>query len=82
MITPMQQPHAVETAECLEALATTETGLSEKEAARRLVEYGPNRLPVPCRRSRALRFLGHFHNVLIYVLIVAVNRYRVLGPLG
>lgn len=71
MITPLQQPHAVETAKCLEALATTETGLSPKEAVRRLAEHGQNRLPVPPRRSLVLRFLAHFKNVLVYVLILA-----------
>ncbi|MGO4910355.1 HAD-IC family P-type ATPase [Pseudorhodobacter sp. W20_MBD10_FR17] len=71
MISPLQHPHAKDTAECYEAMATTETGLSDKEAARRLVEHGPNRLPVLRRRSRVLRFLAHFHNVLVYVLIIA-----------
>lgn len=71
MITPLQKPHAIETTKCFKALATTETGLSPKEAAQRLVEHGPNRLPAPPRRSPLLRFFAHFHNVLIYVLIVA-----------
>ncbi len=55
----------------LEELGTTTAGLSGDEAARRLVRHGPNRLPEPRRRSQAMRFLAHFHNVLIYVLIAA-----------
>src|SRR5690606_32802645 len=30
---------------------------------------GPNRLPTAVKRSVFLRFLSHFHNILIYVLI-------------
>ena len=56
MITHLQKPHASDTAECFEVMATTETGLSENEAARRLVEYGPNKLLVRRPRSRVLRF--------------------------
>lgn len=46
-------------------------GLSDAEAASRLEKFGPNRLPAPKGRHPALRFLAHFHNVLIYVLIGA-----------
>jgi magnesium-transporting ATPase (P-type) len=47
------------------------TGLSASEAALRFDRYGANRLPEPPRRSPILRFLSHFHNVLIYVLLGA-----------
>ncbi len=55
----------------LNALATTGSGLTSDEATRRLAEGRPNRLPEPPRRSAILRFLTHFHNVLIYVLIAS-----------
>jgi calcium-translocating P-type ATPase len=48
-----------------------EAGLSMEEAAIRLERYGPNRLAEPKRRHPLVRFLYQFHNVLIYVLIVA-----------
>lgn len=51
------------------ALTTKATGLSDAMAAERLAKYGPNRLPAPPKRNPILRFLAHFHNVLIYVLI-------------
>ncbi|NBB82700.1 MAG: HAD-IC family P-type ATPase, partial [Alphaproteobacteria bacterium] len=38
---------------------------------RRLAAHGPNRLPEPPPRHPVLRFLAHFHNVLIYVLIAS-----------
>jgi len=46
-------------------------GLSSVEASRRIAEHGRNRLPDLPRRSPLLRFLSHFHNVLIYVLIAS-----------
>ena len=53
----------------LHALKTTANGLSQTEAATRLETHGPNRLPEAAKRSALLRFLLHFHNVLIYVLL-------------
>lgn len=43
--------------------------MSDTDAAARFEAHGPNRLPAPPKRSAILRFLAHFHNVLIYVLI-------------
>ncbi len=53
----------------LHALKTTANGLSQTEAVTRLETHGPNRLPEAAKRSALLRFLLHFHNVLIYVLL-------------
>ncbi|WP_126462992.1 cation-translocating P-type ATPase [Sulfuritortus calidifontis] len=64
--------HAETAAAAIERLATVETtGLSRHEAARRLAQYGPNRLPPPRRRGPLLRMLLQFHNPLIYVLLAA-----------
>lgn len=57
--------------EALAALSVTEEGLSQLEATRRLKQYGLNRLPDQPRRNPIVRFLLHFHNLLIYVLLVA-----------
>ncbi|WP_273522835.1 cation-transporting P-type ATPase [Rhodosalinus sediminis] len=64
-------PHAMTPEAALEALASRPGGLDAAEAARRHAEHGPNRLPEPPKRSPILRFLSHFHNVLIYVLIAS-----------
>ncbi|WP_371060242.1 cation-transporting P-type ATPase [Rhodosalinus sp. 5P4] len=64
-------PHARPAADLLDAFATGPDGLGAGEAARRLTEHGPNRLPEPPAPNPVLRFLGHFHNVLIYVLIAS-----------
>jgi hypothetical protein len=50
---------------------TATKGLSSGEAARRLAESGPNRLPEAARRGPVVRFLQQFHNLLIYVLLAA-----------
>ena len=67
--------------EALAALDTATDGLSEQEAERRLEEFGPNRLPEGPRQNLLLRFLSHFHNILIYVLIGAAVITALLGHL-
>lgn len=52
-------------------IVSVETGLSYEEAARRLVQYGHNSLPLSKRRGFWLRFALQFHNPLIYVLLAA-----------
>lgn len=63
--------HAAPVEATLTALDATPKGLSQNEAELRLQKFGANRLPEPPRRSPFLRFLAHFHNVLIYVLLGA-----------
>jgi len=63
--------HARPAATCLAELDASPEGLTAQEAARRLTEHGPNRLPVVHSRGPILRFLLQFHNVLIYVLLGA-----------
>ena len=67
----LTNPHALDPADCLAALEASPAGLTSSEAARRLAEHGPNRLPEVRGRGPVLRFLMQFHNVLIYVLIGA-----------
>ncbi|BAQ68407.1 H+ transporting ATPase, proton pump [Rhodovulum sulfidophilum] len=65
--------HALTAEESLAELSAGPGGLAPAEAAERLALYGPNRLPEPPGRNAVLRFLAQFHNVLIYVLIVAAG---------
>ena len=71
--------HAEEAAAVLDALHTRAEGLNAEEAAQRLVQHGPNRLPQAPRKHPLLRFLAHFHNVLIYVLLAAAAVTAALG---
>ena len=52
-------------------LSGTAGGLSETEAARRLETFGHNRVPARAKTPVFLRFLRHFNNALIYVLIAS-----------
>jgi len=67
----LNSPHAMEGADCLLAIESTESGLSAEGAVHRLKIYGPNRLPEARARGPLKRFILHFHNVLIYVLMGA-----------
>ncbi len=63
--------HAAPVASVVDGLGTRLEGLTQEEAARRLAQYGPNRLRPPSRRGPLVRFLFQFHNVLVYVLLAA-----------
>lgn len=61
--------HTLSKDHVLDCLETSLEGLADSEADSRLEKSGPNRLPEPPRRGAVLRFLLHFHNILIYVLL-------------
>jgi len=71
--------HALPPEAVLASVQSQLSGLSEIEAQKRLVTFGPNQMPEPPHRSSVLRFLSHFHNVLIYVLMGAAVITGVLG---
>ena len=71
--------HALDADDALRRLATTRDGLAGDEAVRRLAADGPNRLPAAPRRGPLARFLLQFHNLLIYVLVVAAVVTFALG---
>jgi magnesium-transporting ATPase (P-type) len=71
--------HALAVDAALARLRSTQHGLAAEEAARRLAESGPNRLPAATRRHPLARFALHFHNVLIYVLLGAAAITASLG---
>ena len=55
----------------LDELQTTEQGLSEAEAARRLSEYGPNRLAAGKKKSNLQRFFEELKDPMILILLAA-----------
>ena len=72
--------HSLSRAEVVERLATSaERGLEPSEASARLEKYGPNRLPTGKKRGPFARFASQFHNVLVYVLLVAGFTKLMLG---
>ncbi|UCG79486.1 MAG: cation-translocating P-type ATPase [Nitrospirota bacterium] len=60
-------------------LDTTRQGLAPGEAAKRLVEFGPNRLEEKKRRSPLKMFFDQFRDFMIIILVVAAV---VAGALG
>ncbi len=72
--------HAVAAAEALAQLQVDPgDGLSTEEAQRRLQQYGPNRIEAAAKAGPLKRFLLQFHNVLIYILLVAAVGTALLG---
>ncbi len=64
--------HSMQAPDVLKELSTdSRTGLTDEEAQRRLVEYGPNRLTARKGKGPFLRFLLQFHQPLIYILLAA-----------
>jgi len=64
--------HAISVDEVMGRLATDGAkGLNPADAAARLQQYGPNRLPEGKRRGPLARLLAQFNNVLIYILLGA-----------
>lgn len=79
VVTTNHNWHNITHEQALSYLETTHAGLSEAEAEKRLSEFGPNQLPEPPRKNPILRFVQHFHNILIYVLIAAATITALLG---
>lgn len=67
----LDRPHGREVDDVAAALRTDPAGLSTPEAAARLTAVGPNLLPEPARTPAWLRFLSHFNDTLIYILLAA-----------
>ena len=65
--------------ETLTSTHSTPEGISGAEAATRLQQYGENALPQKAGKPAWLRFLAHFNDVLIYVLLAAALLTAVMG---
>ena len=57
--------------ETLASVQSTPEGISGTEATTRLQQYGENALPQKPGKPAWLRFIVHFNDVLIYVLLAA-----------
>ncbi|ATD67880.1 carbonate dehydratase [Luteimonas chenhongjianii] len=63
--------HSLDAEACLRLLAATTEGLASADAAARLRRYGENALPPPTPTPGWRRFLRHFNDPLILVLLAA-----------
>ncbi|MDR0299156.1 MAG: cation-translocating P-type ATPase [Streptococcaceae bacterium] len=57
--------------EVLEEVKSSENGLSQQEAAKRLATYGRNELTAAKKKSIFAKFLGQFKDLMIIILLVA-----------
>ncbi|WP_305909678.1 cation-transporting P-type ATPase [Methylomarinum sp. Ch1-1] len=71
--------HALDPEQVLVKLNASESGLAPAEVSKRQRRYGLNRLPESKSRSAILRFFGQFHNLLIYVLLIAALITYLIG---
>ncbi len=71
--------HTLPVEAVLSLLESTPDGLTHEEAARRLIQYGPNELQKGRRISPWAIFLQQFKNVLIIILLIAVGLSAILG---
>ncbi|MCY0773097.1 cation-transporting P-type ATPase [Enterobacter cloacae complex sp. 2022EL-00788] len=65
--------------ETLTNIQSSPDGLSRTEATARLEQYGENALPQKAGKPGWLRFLAHFNDVLIYVLLAAALLKLIMG---
>jgi magnesium-transporting ATPase (P-type) len=77
--TPAPHWHALPLEEVHSHWQSSRSGLSAAEARARLERYGPNMLVPPEKAGALVRFLRHFHNVLIYILLFAALGTALLG---
>lgn len=71
--------HSLSASDSLLRLDAPHEGLSAEAVAQRRAQFGPNQLPPPHREPVWKRLLLQFHNVLIYVLLVAGAITALLG---
>lgn len=75
----MHPPHQLEIDQALTALDSRTEGLTEKEASRRLHQFGPNTMPVAAPRTALMRLFAQLHNVFIYMLLASGTASWLLG---
>jgi Ca2+-transporting ATPase len=63
----------------MEALQVSDKGLSEKEAERRLEQFGPNELVEKKRITPLQIFLGQFKDIFVIMLLIAVGISLAIG---
>jgi len=75
----IKKPHARSVEDVLRQLKVSSKGLAAGEAAERIEAAGPNRLPAPEKEGLLKRFLKHFQDLLIIILIAAAGITAALG---
>ncbi len=72
--------HTLSTNETIEKLNTNiESGLNQEEVAKRLAEYGENKLPEPKKETLLHKIIKQFSDVLVILLVIAAIVSFALG---
>lgn len=79
MSDPQARFHARTAQDVVEALGSSFGGLDEAAVSERLHRFGANSLPQARQRNALVRFVQHFHNILIYVLLASALTTAMLG---
>ncbi len=75
----IKEPYKKDAREIIELLHSSENGLSEEEAKKRLEKYGKNTLAREKKISKISLFLNEFKSTLIIILIIAAIISFVIG---
>ena len=67
----MEKAYTLSTQAVLEKLEATEKGLSSQEAAKRLEQYGPNKLKEAPKPTWLQRFLTQLKDPMLIILMIA-----------
>ena len=73
--------HSMDIQEVLKRLRTSTKGLSEEEARRRLLKYGPNVIEREKGKSPLIIFLEQFNNPLVILLLIATALSVFIGEI-
>ncbi|WP_243073585.1 HAD-IC family P-type ATPase [Microbacterium sp. SS28] len=73
------RPFALDIDEVTRELRVDRSGLSSDDAGARIALVGRNELPEPKRKPAILRFLAHFNDTLIYILLAAAVIKALMG---
>ncbi len=68
--------------EIMEDIDTSLSGLSSKDAQKRLEEYGPNELKEKKKKAPLVMFLDQFKDFMIFVLIIAAVISGTIGDIS
>ena len=75
----VERPYALSAEQVADALESPSAGLTSAEAAARLQTVGANKLPEPRPKPAVVRFLVHFNDTLIYILLASAAIKAIMG---
>ncbi|MFH1240252.1 MAG: cation-translocating P-type ATPase [Candidatus Diapherotrites archaeon] len=75
----LENAHALNFKDVMKALGVKKEGLEQKEAEKRLLEFGENKLPEKEGSGILKILISQFRSFLVYVLIFAIVLYVLIG---